>query len=52
VRAGIPVDVIEAIDCTEEVARESIRLLVLHVPECGDPVDERAVPAARSAAAV
>jgi signal transduction histidine kinase/FixJ family two-component response regulator len=52
VRAGIPADVIEAIERTEEVARESIRLLVLRVPECGDPVDGRAVPAARSAAAV
>jgi CheY-like chemotaxis protein len=37
-RAGDPVDVIEAIERTEEIARESIPLLLAQVPECGHPV--------------
>jgi CheY-like chemotaxis protein len=34
-RAGDPVDVIEAIERTEEIANESIPLLLRQVPECG-----------------
>jgi CheY-like chemotaxis protein/HPt (histidine-containing phosphotransfer) domain-containing protein len=34
-RAGDPVDVIEAIERTEEIAGESIPLLLQQVPECG-----------------
>jgi CheY-like chemotaxis protein len=35
-RAGDPVDVIEAIERTEEIASESIPLLLQRVPECDD----------------
>ena len=35
-RAGEPVDVIEAIERTEEIAGELIPLLLTRVPECGD----------------
>ena len=46
VRSGVPVDVIETIDHTEEVARESIRLLLLQVPECDDQPREQAAAGA------
>ena len=36
-RAGEPVDVIEAIERMEEIAGESIPLLLAQVPECGHP---------------